>query len=497
MTTSIWEVNADKKSYPKLQKNIRCDVLVIGGGITGVSTAYRLQKAGLNVCLLEGRELGSGVSGKTTAHLTTSVDADYSTVSNKIGEKAATLLAQAAREAIDLVEETDQQENLQSRFRRLPAYHYASGPGQVSQVEKELIAAQKAGLAVESRAKAEGLPFVTEKAILFPDNAAFHPLIYIYRLAEAFVREGGEIFENSMVGNIEEKDGSVHAKSSSGFRIEASHAVMATHSPLGIDPVQTMIPPYRSYAISFSSTTPVPEAFYYDYDEPYHYIRPALLEGEEVWVVGGADHKTGSGDEKAAETQLKKYIEDHFEVSKYLQSWSAQVFEPVDNLPYIGKSMIHDHIYIATGFSGDGTLWGSLSAKILTDLITSKENAFAALFSPSRANIRGGAAEFAKANAEVGWHFVADRFSSDTQEVQSIAPGDGKIVKQGSEQFAVYRDEQSELHIMSSTCVHLKCKVNWNSLEKSWDCPCHGGRYKATGEVLEGPPHHSLKSKDL
>lgn len=497
MTTSIWEAIAKKDNYPPLQSDIRADVLVIGGGITGISTAYRLQKAGLNVCLLEAHEIGSGVSGKTTAHLTTAVDAQYSEIAEKVSKKAAVSLAQAAREAIELVETTDKEEDLQSKLRRLPAYQYAAHEDQLKQVEREYEAAKEAGLSVEIRSQAEGLPFSTNKAIYYPDNAAFNPLIYIYELAKKFVQSGGKLYENSKVSNIEEKNGQVIAEVSGGYHIETSFAVMATHNPLGIDPVQTMLPPYRSYAIAFSSPTEVPDTFYYDFDEPYHYARSAIYEGQKVWIVGGADHKTGAGDELKAEASLKNYIESKFQVSAYLHSWSAQVFEPVDNLPYIGKSLIHDNIFIATGFSGDGTLWGSLSAKILTDLITDRPNAYAELFSPARANIKGGAADFVKANSEVGWHFVADRFTADSSEVKSIQAGEGKIVRQGSEQYAVYRDEQNEVHVMSSTCVHLKCKVNWNSLEKTWDCPCHGGRYKATGEVIEGPPHHSLKSKEL
>lgn len=497
MTTSLWEATTAKTSYPQLKKNTKTDVLVIGGGITGISTAYRLRKAGFGVCLLEAHEIGSGVTGKTTAHLTTAVDAQYSSIAGRISKEAAALLAQAAREAIDIVEATDQEEALQSNFRRLPAYQYAANEGQLSQVEQEYAAAGEAGLSVESRPQAEGLPFSTEKAIYYPDNAAFHPLTYIYGLAESFVQIDGQLYENSKVSNIEEKDGQVIAEVAGGHRVDAEHAVMATHNPLGMDPIQTMLPPYRSYAIAFSTESEIPEALYYDFDEPYHYARPAMYEGQKVWIVGGADHKTGSGDEGAAEKSLKAYIEAHFQVSAYLHSWSAQVFEPVDNLPYIGKSLVHDKIYIATGFSGDGTLWGSLSAKILTDLISDQPNAYAELFSPSRANIKGGVADFAKANAEVGWHFVADRFTHDTREVEEILPGEGKILQQGKDQYAVYRDEHHQLHVMSSTCAHLKCKVNWNNLEKTWDCPCHGGRYKATGEVLEGPPHHSLKSKDL
>ncbi|MFP4091860.1 MAG: FAD-dependent oxidoreductase [Cyclobacteriaceae bacterium] len=497
MTHSLWEVSAEKQNYPTLQKNSKTDVLIVGGGITGVSTAYRLQQAGLRVCLLEGYRLGNGVTGKTTAHLTTSVDAGYSQTASNISKEAATLLAQAAREAIDVVEENDRSENLQSRFRRVPAYQYAASEKQVSEVEKEMEAAREAGVFVSEVAHAPELPFQTLKGIKYANNAVFNPMIYIFHLAQRFVEKGGELYEHTLIEDFKEKDGQVLAQTSTGHSIRAKHMVMATHMPLDIDPTQTMAPPYRSYAMSFTTRDEVPEALYYDLDEPYHYIRPAQLDGKRTWVVGGADHKTGSGDEQAAAKNLKQYVAERFDVDEYLQTWSGQVFEPVDGLPFIGKSLLHKHIYIAGGYSGDGTLWGSFASKLLTDLITGKENPHAKLFSPARFNLKSGAGEFIKANAEVGWHFIADRFTSDTKNVEQIPRGEGRILNQGAEQYAVYRDEAGELHVMSSTCVHLKCKVNWNNLEKTWDCPCHGGRYKATGEVLEGPPHHSLKGKDL
>jgi len=498
MTKSLWEVSAPQKHYPVLHEDIETDVLVVGGGITGVSTAYRLQQAGMRVCLVEAYRLGNGVTGKTTAHLTTSVDAGYQQTASNISSKAAALLAQAAHQAIDLVEENDRTENLQSRFRRVPAYQYAARQEQINEVEKELQAAREAGVPVSEIEHAPELPFRTFKGIKYANNAVFNPMIYVTKLAERFADKGGELYEHTLISDFEEKDGRVLAQTSAGRRIRARQMVMATHMPLDIDPVQTMVPPYRSYAISFTTrTNEVPEALYYDLDEPYHYLRPALLDGKRVWVAGGADHKTGSGDEQAVAASLKQYVAERFDVAEYLQTWSGQVFEPVDGLPFIGKSMLYQHIYLAGGYSGDGTLWGSFAAQLLTDILTGKDNPHAELFAPARFNLKSSASEFVKANAEVGWHFVADRFTSDTKEVDQISRGQGKILQQGTDQYAVYRDEQGALHVMSSTCVHMKCKVNWNNLEKTWDCPCHGGRYKATGEVLEGPPHHSLKSKEL
>ena len=495
MTTSLWQATATKTAYPPLSKNFETEIVVVGGGITGVSTAYHLQKAGFKVILAEAHHIGSGVTGKTTAHLTTAVDATYNRTVNKIGVNEAKLLAEAAQEAIHLVEHINNAENLEANFKRLPAYQYAATPDQVKELEDERDAARTAGLPVEWLEEAPNLPFTTYKSIKFPVNAQFHPLKYTYALAKRVVAKGGTIVENTRITKFNLKGEKVVLETSHGSTITADKVVYATHIPLGIDPLQTMNPPYRSYALSFKSATPPADALYYDMHEPYHYLRPAEYNGEQVWVAGGADHKTGAENEQQHLQKLRDYVKQRFSDAEIVHEWSAQVYEPIDGLPYIGESLLQPKSYVATGFSGDGTLWGSLAAKMIKEMISGKKSPYQQLFAPARANVKSGVGDFIKANAEVAWHFLADRFVAEADEVREVPRGEGMLVQQDGKQYAVYRNDGGELHVMSATCTHMGCKVNWNKLEKSWDCPCHGARYSPTGEVIEGPARHSLKGK--
>ena len=495
MTTSYWERTAKKETYAPLNKDLDTDILIVGGGITGFMTAWNLMQAGKKAVIVEGDRIGSGVTGFTTAHLNISVDTEYREVAQGHGKEAAKLMAEAAQLAIELVGQVDKAHNLGANYKKLQAFMYAETTDQVLELQEELKAAREAGVKAEELEGDEGLPYPTGMVVRFDNNARFHPLKFVYGLAEVLKDAGVQIYEQSRVDELNEKDEHVVVKLATGATIRAKQVVLATHSPIFMHAVHTRMAPYRSYAIAVRTRKPVPDSLYYDMREPYHYIRK---EEDDVVIIGGADHKTGQAkDETKHLDKLKAWTEEHFGVSEYLASWSAQVFEPADRLPFIGKSVAHKRVYYGTGYSGDGTLWGSFAGYLLSDLLLGKKNKFEELFSPARLNIKAEAAEFLKENLNVAKEFIVERFRSDTDDVKQIPNGEGRILRQGLRQYAVYRDEQGAIHAMDPTCRHMGCVVQWNTLERSWDCPCHGGRYKATGEQLEGPPVTGLKKAEL
>jgi glycine/D-amino acid oxidase-like deaminating enzyme/nitrite reductase/ring-hydroxylating ferredoxin subunit len=495
MTTSYWERTSKKEVYAPLDKDQETEVLIVGGGLTGLMTAWNLMQAGKKAVVVEARTIGSGVSGNTTAHLNSSVDCDYHIVAKNFGKDTAKLVAEAAVLGIELVGQVDKAHNLDANYQKVPAYIYAETTDQILELQKELKAAKEAGLDVEEVEEIEGLNFPTGMVVRFNRNARFHPLKFLYGLTETLREAGVQIYEQTRVEKHNEKDDYVEVTLSTGATVKAKHVVLATHSPIFMHPVHTRMAPYRSYAIAIRTRQPVPDALIYDMRDPYNYVRK---EEDNVVIIGGADHKTGqTGDENQHLQNIKAWAEERFGIAEYLASWSAQVFEPADNLPFIGKSVTHKRVYYGTGYSGDGTLWGSFAGYLLSDIILGKENKFAELFSPARLNIKAEAGEFLKENLNVAKEFIKERFSSDASDVKEISNGDGKILRQGLQQYAVYRDDQGGLHVMSPTCVHMGCVVQWNKLEKTWDCPCHGGRYKATGEQLSGPPATGLRKAEM
>lgn len=495
MTTSYWHRDAKKDAYPSLTKDLETDILIIGGGITGFMTAWSLMQEGKNAVLIESDQIGSGVTGYTTAHLNVSVDTEYGAVARGHGQAAAQLMAEAVQLAIELVGQVDKAHQLEAHYTRVPAFIYAETPDQTRELQQELQAAREAGLQAQKVEGNADLPYATAMMVRFETNARFHPLKFIYNLAKALKDAGVQIHEHSRATDLKEKTDYVEVTLSTGDRIRAKQVVLATHSPVFMHPVHTRMAPYRSYAIAVRTKKPVPDALFYDMREPYHYIRK---EEDDVVIVGGADHKPGQTDDETAHLlALKAWTEEHFGIAEYLDGWSGQVFEPADHLPFIGKSLAHKRVYYGTGYSGDGTLWGTFAGYLLADLLLGKTNKFAKLFDPARMNIKAEAADFIKDNLDVAKEFVLERFRSDTHDVKEIPKGEGRILRQGLQQYAVYRDEQGGLHVMDPTCRHLGCVVQWNTLERTWDCPCHGGRFQATGQQLEGPPASGLKQAKL
>jgi nitrite reductase/ring-hydroxylating ferredoxin subunit len=193
---------------------------------------------------------------------------------------------------------------------------------------------------------------------------------------------------------------------------------------------------------------------------------------------------------------LKDYVARYYEVESVAYQWSAQYYVPVDGLPYIGQLPgAAEGTYVATGFNGNGMIFGTLSAKIISDLVLGSDNEYASLFSPSRMKPVAGFTEFVKENADVAWHFIADRFaSSHLQALNELKSGEGKLVDFEGKKLAIYRDDAGKVTALNPTCTHAACTVQFNAAEQSWDCPCHGGRFDISGKVLTGPPTIDLET---
>ena len=224
-----------------------------------------------------------------------------------------------------------------------------------------------------------------------------------------------------------------------------------------------------------------------------NYHRLAASGDPQLLLVGGADHKTGQGGELESFEALEAYARRHFRVERIEHRWSAEFYEPDDGLPFIGQMALSRHLYAATGYSGTGMTFGTLAGQIVTDRFLGRENPLADVFSPTRINAVAGATDFIKENVNVAKRFVADRFKGkEIDGAENLQPGEGVLGRIDGEQVALYRDEKKLLHAMSPVCTHAGCIVHWNAAEKTWDCPCHGGRYSATGERIYGPPAEDL-----
>ena len=474
------------------------DVLVAGGGITGLTTALLLQKAGKQCILAEAHNIGFGTTGGTTAHINTLLDHPYNEIKSKFGEKNAQLLSQATRQAVQLIKSNIKEYNIECGFSELPGYLYSQNEKQSKELENILEASREAGIGI-SYVDQIPVPIPFEKAVMFSGQAKFHPIEYIYSIAKAFEEAGGILLQNCRVQNIEEKD-VIYTETSIGI-IKTKQLIYATHIPPGVNLIHFRCAPYRSYAMAIQlKDDNYPNGLAYDMYDPYHYYRTQNIKGKNYLIAGGEDHKTAH--EENTENcfrKLEAYIRKYFAVEEISFRWSSQYFEPADGLPYIGHLPGHDeNIFVATGFGGNGITCGTISSFVLRDMIVTGTSEYEKLFDPNRIKPMAGFKKFVKENVDVVGQFVGKWFAvSDMENLAELSPGEAKLVKYEGEKIALYKDEKGAIHAVNPTCPHVKCAVAWNTAEKSWDCPCHGSRFSADGELWTGPSRSDLEKIEL
>ena len=492
-TTSIWMATADVPSFPPLTADTETDVCVVGAGISGLTVAYTLARAGRRVVVLDDGPIGGGETGRTTAHLSNALDDRYHEIERMHGEEGARMAAESHTAAINRIEEIVRLERIECDFARLDGYLFLAAGDDRKELEREHEAAHRASLSdVELLERVPVAFHDFGPCLRFPRQARFHVLEYLAGLAHAVLRDGGRIHTGAHVAEVSAgKDGaSAYVKTEDGRLVTARAVVVATNSPIN-DWVKmhTKQAPYRTYVVGLRvPPNAVRDALYWDSADPYHYVRLQHDERGEVLVVGGEDHKTGQADDMDERFRcLEEWTRGRFPMAGGVEyRWSGQVMEPVDYMGFIGRNPGDEDVYIATGDSGNGMTHGTIAGILIPDLIVGRDNPWAKLYDPSRVSLRA-APEFAKENLNVAAQYVDYVTPGDVGSADAIPPGEGAVLRRGRAKVAVYRDDAGVLHERSAVCTHLYCIVDWNHAEKTWDCPCHGSRFDAYGKVVNGP----------
>ncbi|NJM06903.1 FAD-dependent oxidoreductase [Candidatus Gracilibacteria bacterium] len=378
-------------------------------------------------------------------------------------------------------------------FQRVPGYLYTEKASEVEDLRSELAAALAAGVAARDVDQID-LPFVVHGAIAFANQGQFDPYAYCSGLARFVDGDGSYVFEESRVAEVRDGQPCQVLLAGGAGEVIAPVAVMATHTVINdVLLFQPRIRAYRSYVYAFHSARAANgvTGLYWDMEDPYHYTRRA----GDLIIIGGEDHRTGQEeDTEEPFERLAQYIRARFSDAEFINHWSAQFYEPADGLPYIGRYPERDRTYVATGFSGTGTTFGTLAAMIIADQILLRPNQYADLYDAGRSSILTGTVELIRENANLAVNAVKGFFKNETEgKIEDVPRGEGRVIWLDGEQVAVYRDEQGSFTMRSAVCTHAGCTVGWNNAEQSWDCPCHGGRFDRNGDVLEGPPVFPLR----
>lgn len=499
-TTSLWQHNIPPFSAKGTTIPAQpVDVLVIGGGITGITTALLLQKMGKSCIVAEAQTLCFGTTGGTTSHINSFLDNSYDIIANDFGESGAQTVARATRQSIALFEKHVADYSIDCGFEQRDAYVYAQTDEQADKLQKVMDASLHAGAQV---AFADSIPVPEDfkKAIIYARNAQVHPAKYVYALAAELEKEGGIILQACTVTDLSGDEQMQEAVTSIG-NIKARNVIYATHIPPGINLLHFRAHPYRSYAMAVTlADNDYPEALAYDMYDPYHYYRTQEVDGQKYLIAGGEDHKTAHVENTGAcFDKLEAHIRTIFNAKEVAFKWSSQYFEPSDGLAYIGRIPGgDDNVFVATGFGGNGITYSHIAAITLSEIIGKGESEYEALFNPRRVKPVAGFASFVKENVSVIKDFFSKRFNQQQlSELADIAPGEARVVKWEGESIALYKEESGKLHAVDPVCPHAKCAVGWNSAEKSWDCPCHGSRFAPDGALLTGPARKGLEPIDL
>jgi glycine/D-amino acid oxidase-like deaminating enzyme/nitrite reductase/ring-hydroxylating ferredoxin subunit len=497
-TNPVWSEVGPAPARPRLEENLEADVAIVGGGITGITTAALLTAAGRRVVVLEARRIGKGETFKTTAHLTEALDVRYHRLESRFGEAGAKLAAEGQRAAIDRIARFVQELSIACDFRRVPGFLFAERPEEVKELGREAEIALKLGIRV-ALTDTVPLPFPTRGALRFEDQATIQPRTYLQALTEAVVAQGGQLFENTQVTAIDEGD-PCRIVTERGV-VTARAVVVAAHVPVSNRLLlHTKLAAYRSYAVGIEMPFPT-DALFWDLGDPYHYIRRQRVDGRDFLIVGGEDHKVG----EAADTtepfkRLEAYVEDRFnrQVAPTDYRWAGQIIESADGLPYVGLNSASHHVYVATGYSGNGITGGTLAAMVLSEQIQGRQSRWDKLLDATRFKPLASAKAFVSENVDFPKHLLKDRLPLPGAEaLEKLEPGEGNVLSLGGRRLAVYRNGNGELSALSPVCTHLGCLVHWNNAEKSWDCPCHGSRFDPHGRVLNGPAVIALEAKPL
>lgn len=470
------------------------DVVVVGAGITGLSTALTLAERGARVVVVEAGRVCSGVTAYTTAKVTSLHGLMYDGLVRHRGRDLAQAYADANQAAIAQVAAWIDRYGIECDFSRRPAYSYTTDSSRVGEIEAEVEAAASLGLPVAFTNETE-LPYAVAAAIRMDDQAQFHPRRYCLGLAAALVGRGGEIFENTRVTGV--NDGSPCEVQIGDDRITAEHVVLATHLPIldrGLFFAKTH--PTRSYAMTARLATAPPQGMYLSADQPTRSVRSA--EGDTLVILGGEGHKVGQDpDTRERYAALEDWARAEWDVAEVVHRWSAQDYLSGDGVPYIGPQLPGSRVFVGTGYGKWGMTNGTATAGIIADGVEAKDNPWSAAFRAARVAAPLTSKETYKENVDaVGGHLIGDRLKTlSPPDADTLAPGDGGIVKLNGDKVAAYRHEDGTITAVSPVCRHVGCLVSFNTAERSWDCPCHGSRYTLDGKVIQGPSVHDLEPK--
>ena len=491
---SYWNQTGEKIHYSRLNQSISTDVLILGGGITGVTCAYCLAEKGLKPVLIEAGLLADGTTGNTTGKVTIQHGIIYYKTEKKYGFKAARNYALSQSSALDFVKRVVEKESIDCQLAENKACIFGVNDDEWDTLEREYNTAIRIGIEAEL-SRTSSFPSGNKGLLAYKSQYVLHSVRYVEGLAKAAISKGATIYCDTKAIKIE--DGSlikIHCEGD--IVIQAKHVVMATQYPFydGPNLYFAVLYPKRAYGIAVRALRDWPDDSYINVGNPSRSIRTHIEKGERILIVVGDSHDTGRGygDMSLHYDNLIKFADQTAGIREVIAKWSAQDYDTPNELPYIGRISDGSNIYVASGFRKWGLTNGTLSGMMIADLIATGNCKYETLYSRSRADITSSLGKAFTGAVNPVIELIKSKIEG-VQEIVGIQQGEGRVVHFRGERAGIYRDNDDNVTILDITCTHMGTELNFNTAEKTWDCPAHGGRYNADGKLLEGAPKDSLK----
>jgi glycine/D-amino acid oxidase-like deaminating enzyme/nitrite reductase/ring-hydroxylating ferredoxin subunit len=494
--TSYWIATSDAEERGPLQGDAEADIVVAGGGITGLTAALLSARGGARVILLEARRLATGTTGNTTAKVTTLHGLVYSELEGRLGIETARAYAELNRLGLERVRDLVDDLAIDCDLGEMDAVTYTEEADRRPEIEREVEVATSLGFPA-SYTETVSLPYPVAAAVRFTGQALFHPRRYALGLARALESAGGTIHESTRVLDAGLDGDRCQVRTARGVA-RADRVIVATLLPV-FDRMGLFArtEPSRSYALSAAASDTSISAMYLSVDTPTRSVRPHPDPTGTKLIVTGEEHKTGQDPEPMQRYgELERFARERLGAEPE-HRWSAQDYRTSDGLPFIGRlDPRSDRILGATGFRKWGMTNGTAAGVVLAERALGREHPLGATFDTTRVRPMAGAPTFVKANADVARRFVSDRLRKKPG-LEDVRPGEGAVIRLNGSDVAAYRADDGTVSAVSARCTHLGCLVRFNGAETTWDCPCHGSRFDVDGRVIEGPATRRLRRADI
>lgn len=497
-TESYWKASTDLPEFSQLNEDIYVDAVIVGGGITGITSAYLLADQGLKVAVLEADRLLNGTTGHTTAKVTAQHDLIYDELITNMGKSKARLYYEANTEALTFIKETIDTLQIDCDFSEQDAYMYATTKEYEQKIQQEAEAYEKLNI---DGGLTDSIPLDIEikNALFMKNQGQFHPLKYLSALVQQITDKGGLLFENTTAVDVD-TGAQPTVLTREGSRVTANYVLACSHFPFyeGLGLYSTRMYADRSYVLAAKTKKKLPDGIFISAGDPKRSLRSVTINGEEMALIVGESHKTGQGiDTMKHYDALQEFGRQVLGLETVAYRWSAQDLTTLDNVPYIGEiTPGQPNILIATGYRKWGMSHGTAAAQLLRDIVLGKENKFQQLYTPTRFQATPSLKNFLVENANVASHLVKGKLEMTNTDPKTLPHDKGAVIRVKGERKGAYKDTEGQLHIVDTTCTHIGCEVEWNSGDRTWDCPCHGSRFSYTGNVIEGPAEKPLQQYD-